>query len=530
MSLASATLVALAALSLPTHATLEASEELFDNVELENNGRGWRLNGATVVDGAGPEGERAVVLAPPSNGKKWTHFGIGVDDLPVNRELHFSVTVQARRGTTMMINSFAYDAEGSNLDMWTAKIPMVSEDWNVLTQIYVLPAGTKQLTMFVISSNDSDVLIARPSLTAGERSLSKDLAGPGILRANASTSVRVSEPGTVGHVLFPVPLQTEHQVPLTFEVTTEPASALRGFRWIQRDDGVNWLCEVEVAPEGDGTLVRWESLVLVRDREDGELPSASKASTPQDAKAWLRSTACIQSDDEGIVAKAKELASDDIATYVGNVLGFTSTNRGVGEPFSALDAKTALGCGGSCTSRANLAAALFRAGGIPARTAAHLPTWSGPLYEHWHVEYWHPGAGWTWVEPTLGKLRPKPYSMVVLNVANPDDEDAGFDPIISHSGVMTGVPRYAVHEHSEQLMLATAEWRMENYQLNEARAAGAIDSDEIDAIFKRAERGWKSLIKKCEAGELDTSRTARIEEALAAEETTAAVYKALKSQ
>ena len=528
MSLTSAMFVALAALSLPISARQEASEELFENVELEGNGRGWRLNGARVVDGAGPGGDRAVVLSPPSDGTQWTHFGIGVDDLPVNRELLFSVSVQAKRGSMVMINSFAYDAAKKKLDQWSERILTVSEDWTDLTQTYVLPVGTKQLTMFVISSNQSDVLLARPSLKAGERSLPKDLSGPGILRANASTSVRASEPGAVGHVLFPVPLPTEHQVPLTFEVTTEPASALRGFRWIPRDDGVNWLCEVEVAPEGDGTLVRWESLVLVRDREDEELPASSKARTPKEAKAWLRSTACIQSDDEGIVAKAKELASDDIATYVGNVLGFTSTNKGVGEPFTALDAKTALGCGGSCTSRANLAAALFRAGGIPARTAAHLPTWSGPLYEHWHVEYWHPGAGWTWVEPTLGKLRPKPYSMVVLNVANPDDEDAGFDPVIAHSGVMTGVPRYAVHEHSKELQLATPEWRLENYQLNEARAAGSIDSDEIDAIFKRAERGWKSLIKKCEAGELDTSRTARIEEALAEEETTAAVYKALK--
>ena len=91
-----------------------------------------------------------------------------------------------------------------------------------------------------------------------------------------------------------------------------------------------------------------------------------------------------------------------------------------------------------------------RARGIPARTVAHLPTWSGPLYEHWLVEYWHPGAGWVWLESSLGQFRPPPCSLVVLNVANPEDEDRAFDPLQCRQ-VMPGAPHLSVHVGSEEL-------------------------------------------------------------------------------
>ena len=164
---------------------------------------------------------------------------------------------------------------------------------------------------------------------------------------------------------------------------------------------------------------------------------------------------------------------------------------------------------------------------MPARTAAHLPTWSGPLYEHWHVEYWHPGAGWTWIEPTKGEMRPKPWTLVVLNVANPEDEDQGFDPIIGHSGVMSGVPRFAVHEHSVELQLASMAWRAENDELNVARAAAALDDTDPSELFDAAYRAWESLAELCEAGELDPERTARIEAALSADGVTKALARAL---
>ena len=69
--------------------------------------------------------------------------------------------------------------------------------------------------------------------------------------------------GASGTVSFPIPLVGEHQVPLTFALDVQPPEALSGFRWVERDDGLNWLCEVDVVPPATGASVAWTALVLV---------------------------------------------------------------------------------------------------------------------------------------------------------------------------------------------------------------------------------------------------------------------------
>lgn len=147
---------------------------------------------------------------------------------------------------------------------------------------------------------------------------------------------------------------------------------------------------------------------------------------------WLRSTKCVQSADDEIRRKAIELAkkSKDLELYIRNVIQFTSKNRGSKKSIKSLDAKTALHAGGSCTSRANLAAALLRAMQIPARTVSHLPSWFRQyFFEHWLVEYWHPGVGWIWIESTMNQFRPPSNEVVVLAVSSSEDEDQCDDPL-----------------------------------------------------------------------------------------------------
>src|SRR5581483_6570692 len=251
------------------------------------------------------------------------------------------------------------------------------------------------------------------------------LGGPGLIRATSTATVRPAADGGEGTVTFPVPGTYRDQVPLDFVVTSTPANVIKGYRLVQREDGLNWLCEVRVAPPKEGALIRWEALVLVGDRAAEALPKATEPSVPEEAKPWLKSTGCVQSDDPAIRAKAEELArgAPDLEAYARRVIQFTGNNPVKANSYWTLDARSGLECGGSCTSRANLAAALLRARGIPARTVAHLPTWSGPLYEHWLVEYLHPGAGWVWLESSLNQFRPAPPTLVVINVANPADED-----------------------------------------------------------------------------------------------------------
>jgi hypothetical protein len=315
--------------------------------------------------------------------------------------------------------------------------------------------------------------------------------------------VRPTTKGAEGIITFPVPGTYREQVPLDFVVKATPPDALKGYRLVKREDGINWLCMARVAPPQEGALVRWEALVLVKDHTAEPLPQATTPEVPAEAKPWLQSTSCVQSADPAIKAKAAELAKDapDLEAYARRVIQFTGNHPLKTEQFYTLDARSALDYGGSCTNRANLAAALLRARGIPARTVAHLPTWSGPLYEHWLVEYWHPGKGWVWLESSLNQFQPSPTSLVVLNVANPADED---HPTTFASarlrGVVAGVPYLAVQEMSAELLPA--------FELRQGEAASSLATpevalrgapEELRELFQVAEQAFAKLPREVRA-------------------------------
>jgi transglutaminase-like putative cysteine protease len=344
------------------------------------------------------------------------------------------------------------------------------------------------------------------------------LDGPGVIRARAQAAVSTRGGDEVGVLTFPIPGTYRDQVPLTFDLQVEPPGALKGYRWERRPDGRNWLCQVRVLPSQEGALVRWEALVLVGGRLDDPLPRAAEPQAPEEAASWRRSTACVQSDDPAIRAKAEELAAgaDDVEAYARRVIGFTRRHRGKDDvAFDALDARKALECGGSCTSRANLAAALLRARGIPARTVAHLPTWSGPLYEHWLVEYWHPGAGWVWLESSRGLFRPAPWTLVVLSVSNPEDEDRAFDALQTRQ-VMPGAAHLSVHVGSAELFPAPRHPQRlggaGNLATVEARLSGT--GGEMAELFAAARQSFEALAKQGEAGAVDGARSEALSSAL----------------
>ncbi len=195
----------------------------------------------------------------------------------------------------------------------------------------------------------------------------------------------------------------------------------------------------------------------------------------------------------------------DLERYARKVINFTAKNRIFAMKFDALDARAGLEFGGSCTNRANLAAALLRARGIPARTLAHLPTWYPKFYEHWLVEYWHPGAGWVWLESTLAQFRPDPWTMAVLNVANPDDEDKAFEPLHLRY-VMPGAAHLSVCELSESLYASDAVEEASNF----ARVERAIKGDEaaLSDLLDAARTAFASLSAQGQAGAIIRRREA----------------------
>lgn len=395
---------------------------------------------------------------------------------------------------------------------------ILSDKWQTYDVVGVVDPDAERLVVGVMELGGGTAWIDAISLEVVDPSTPTTAAAPrdqgakgqvlhgvGVIRASAATAVGPRDGGVPGVVTFPIPGTHRNQVPLTFSVVSTPAGAIRSWRWRQREDGLNWLCEVTVEPPPEGATIRWISDVLVMDTPDIALPLADKPEAPEQARAWLRATRCVQSDDPKIAEEARKLADGarGVEPYVRRVLEFTSTNRGLDPKaaFTTLDASKALACGGSCTSRANLAAALLRAHGIPARTVAHLPTWAPMLYEHWLVEYWHPGAGWVWIESTMGHMQPKDWSLVVINVANPDDEDLSFDEVISHSGVMLGAPHLAVHKHSPEL---TRIFRNDaGNEGNYARGVlelGGLDRATLQSLHDRAMDRYGAMRARAEAG------------------------------
>lgn len=482
---------------------------LVGNPKFKNGAQGWRLNKATPEKGGFGDSDSVRVRGiDPADEKQFSSAGLALEEVPTERELTLIAHVRGSAAEqAFMINAFAYDTESASAspaESWSKSFRCGPEQWTRIAETYVVPPGYDRLNLFFINRFSADLLISHVHLIAGaaKKAKLKVLNGPGVLRATAQTAVRAPRRGVEGKVTFPVPLRYRDQVPLTFDLMVEPEEALLGFRWLQREDGINWLCEVDVRPSHTGATVRWESLVLVGADRSPSLPAAGEPVVPEETRRWLEKTACVQWGDPDIMEKARSLGEGTagVQEYVERVLAFTSTNEGDGARFVTLDAKNALHAGGSCTSRANLAAALLRAGGIPARTSAHLPTWSGPLYEHWHVEYWHPGAGWTWIEPTLGKVRPQPWTLVVINVANPEDEQRAFDPSIAHSNVMLGVADLAVHKHSPELLPASVPGRGAP---NEATCVAKLgeDLDDLEPLFTSARDWWLHLASGCEDGE-----------------------------
>ena len=472
----------------------------------------WQSRGVTIRD----ESDRHVVVGPDQ----------GV--------CYLSQEILAPPGQVMLQVTFQYRAtQGENneslarLTMGTfdrdrSRVPTgfsvclqpTGDSWKTLEATYVLPRESKALRFSLVAAGHAqldvkDVEIRSPIpaghpavATRGRKKLQPD--GPAVLRAYAGTSIA---PGTkrTGVVTFPIPNAYAQQIPLSFAVNTRPKEAFKSFRWRKGTNGNNLLCEVtvEVPQDLPDVDVSWESYVFVDSRSDAELPQAEVGPFPDDVQKWTRSTKCVQSDDSLIQAKANELfesAESDIQRYVESVIAFTHENRGQDKdvPHRGLDAVQGITCGGSCTNRANLCAALLRARGIPARTQSHLPVWADQrLYQHWLVEYWHPGIGWIWLESTRGQLQPAPWSLVVLHVSEPDDEDFAFDESIPHSGVVPGVAKWSVHNIDSQLRRSRSRntrngadlvWNVRLDQITRSRFVD-IASQRFAAVRKQAFAG-----------------------------------------
>jgi hypothetical protein len=482
-------------------------------------------------------------------GENGTIEGFTILFPPMERHLIFSLKVKAgRAGQKFSFSAVGYDTSRAKTEPWTSwwndSIALKTSDWTTFRRDMCIPKGTDRFRVIFHNPNQDSFLVTNMQLVTGEPGTTdptaidlakenievwrqlRDKAKPspaqlGAVLAARSTGmvvnhvhirgpVRTSKAGEVGIATFPVPALDCGQVPIAFKVACDKPGKILSANWRKRGDGRNYLCDVKLVPGTHGVWLQYDALVLSPSRLNRDTQPPEESGSSHKSK-WTRGTACVQTDNSDLKAVALKLSSpmDSEESYARKVFTFARDCNGKGAPFKTLDAAASLECGGSCTNRANLAAALLRLHGIPARTVSHMPTWgTGKFYEHWLTEYWQPGAGWIAVDPLLGRWDPDRRSRVVLATSSEQDEDRSFEPLHTRM-VMPGAPYASSLELSPTLYQADL---TDTDAINESEKVARffVGPSTETQMLAAAHQFFKSLFRKLENGESTSADYDRI--------------------
>jgi transglutaminase-like putative cysteine protease len=363
-------------------------------------------------------------------------------DFPVNRELILSGYVKTEKvssDSVVAISIRAEDAAGGLVacaNTYDAYQIVGTHDWTEVKAGVAIPLEAEEIEVAAFLSGTGHVwfddiqLIVGKEADASSFSPFQGLSGPGIASAIGRFQIIAEQNVETTRIAFPIPLAFEDQVPILFEIYSQPADAVREVV-IKKRDEYNWVAELTFNSlrENDTVNLEWVSYVLIRDHDysqmsDVEIPK--KEELPDQVCCWLASTVSVQADHPEIQEKAKEIRgnSTNVIEIAQKTSKFLRTIK-LGD-YYALDAVTALHEGGSCVSYANLAAALLRANGIPTRILAVIPAYASVLQTHYIVEFFIPEYGWVRFESTHCRIPWKPYNDVVVAVVKPEDENRSF--------------------------------------------------------------------------------------------------------
>jgi hypothetical protein len=252
------------------------------------------------------------------------------------------------------------------------------------------------------------------------------------------------------HVLIPLPLAYRDQVPLNFELTVAPPRAIDAVE-IYQDGPDNYVLKAQFADKEtwEHVDIAFKSMVIVGPSDFSGAPAKADIPDvwPVEAQPWLAATWCVDAKHERIKAIGEEIRSttSDVPEIVRLVLKRAGQAFGSAQgQATAMTAVQALDKRGSCTSCANLVAALLRASGVPARIVAGYPSWSGPLQTHYIVEAYMPEYGWYPIESTQCQSPWPNTHQVNVAIIPPQHEEkakAGF-----RLGIGAGVPYLSLTE------------------------------------------------------------------------------------
>lgn len=456
----------------PAHAALPNS--LIPNGSFDRDTSGWHSTLAPATSGqvawaphAGRKGGGALhVAVAAGDTRPFAGWSCTFDSLSVGRRLRVSAWVKGTRCGAAPVATTSIRGPDGNLSAATTGNALALSgdfDWTRIEVSVPVLAGARSafLSLFLRSAGEAwfdDVeAVMADSLTAMERSAEPLEKGPGLLRIRSAWEYSLRAGATPNgssregpKVLLALPLDYGEQVPLSFELSTRPAGRIRASNVYQDRPGA-WIAQVELAPlrQDERVVLDWTSVVIVGARSFSDLPQSAPMPNawPEAARPWLAATRCAQADDPRIrrVAATIRDTSEDVISIIDRTLlwmsGLDTEGR---EMCSVFDAVQALDHRGSCVSRANLAAALLRANGIPARMLGGYPSWfAGPMQCHFVVEAFVPGFGWFPVEPTRCHAPVRPGDQINVSVVPPEYED---ERAVRRRSGAAGLPYLSISE------------------------------------------------------------------------------------
>lgn len=407
----------------------------------------WSKNG-----GRGGSGALHAVAKPAAGDRPWIWWGF-VEKPPTDSALKISGWIRGKGVQTLAavcVQAWAGEKRDAGFATTATDRELRGDfEWTHVETILPATPGMDRLAVlaFTVGGGEAwfdDLRVERTD----DKPPSAPTDAPGLSLTRGEFEIVAQNDDVEPRLLVPVPMSYREQVPLTYALAaTPPESLVRAI--VHEDRPGNFIVDVHLRKMARREKVRlaWRSLVLCGERSYDGVPEQAPipAKWPDEATPWLRATACVQSGDPRLVAIGSELreGTSDVREVLRRV------ERRAREIFQAakgesesLDALTALDRRGSCTSRANLVAALLRSAGVPARVLAGTPLWSGPLQTHYVVEAFVPGYGWYLIESTMLKFPTQPYEQVEVSIVPPDYEDrSGARP-----GVAGGVPYLSLDE------------------------------------------------------------------------------------
>jgi len=260
-----------------------------------------------------------------------------------------------------------------------------------------------------------------------------------VLRSEASSSNTVT---------FPVPSDYSGQTVIGFKVTCSPPTALKSWSRVTRPDGLNSVVNIALYPGAGSATVGYQAQCVTP-------PEGVVRLQRKNYRDWLASSIRVQSTDPEIAALSKRLqigtkSRDEI---VGRVVKWVAGNKMRQDLTPGRsDAKTALFSGGDSLGRANLCAAILRAGLVPASVVAAIPAWAERMEaESWIVECWTDDGNWQMVDPTVGIQSVARNSEIVLAISSVTDEN---QDISDQSTARADAPKLSIPEVSSNLSIS----------------------------------------------------------------------------